>query len=165
MTRRFIFAAAFIAAAALTACGKRAEQAAEPAPSTPEQLRAEALAKSDANTKLQALLEQQRSTALANASANGASYFATNPRFDASWKIVPHTDDYIGPSCPQGSGWAWLSVMQVIGKEVDKKIIWCSTSSASIGCYIEADFKKSPYAAQATKCDPNLPHPLKPIGR
>lgn len=165
MNRRFVFAAALVAAATLAACGKQVEQPAQAAPSTPEQLRNEALAKSEINTKLQALLEQQRSTALANAGANGAAYFATNPRFDASWKIVPHTDDYINPSCPQGSGWAWLSVMQVIGKEVDKKIIWCSTSSASIGCYIEADFKKSPYAAQATKCDPNLPHPLKPISR
>lgn len=157
-----MFAAIVAMTAALAACGAKEQ---EPAPPTPEQLRAEALAKSAENAKLQDLLEQQRATALANAAANGASYFAANPRFDSSWKTVPHTDDYINPSCPQGSGWAWLSVMKVEGKDVEKKIIWCSTSSASVGCYIEADFKKSPYAAQATKCDPNLPHPLKPIAR
>lgn len=165
MNNRLVFIASLVIAAVLAACGKQAERPAEAAPSTPEQLRAEALAKSAENAKLQDLLEQQRSTALANAAANGASYFAANPRFDASWKTVPHTDDYINPSCPQGSGWAWLSVMKVEGKDVEKKIIWCSTSSASVGCYIEADFKKSPYAAQSTKCDPNLPHPLKPLAR
>ena len=154
------FALAALSIFGLAGCGKQ-----EAVPPTVEQQRAEALSKAADNAKLQELLEQQRSIALANASANGANYFASNPRFDASWKVVPHTDDYISPSCPQGSGWAWLSVMQVIGKEVDKKIIWCSTSSASVGCYIDADFKKSPYAAQAAKCDPNLPHPLKPFSR
>lgn len=144
----------------LAACGKE-----EPRPQTADELRAQALADSAKNAKLQDLLEQQRSTALGNVAANAAGYFAANPRFDSSWKIIPHTDDYIAPACPQGSGWAWVSVMKVEGKNVEKNRIYCSTSSSSVGCYIEADFTKSPYAAQATKCDPNLPHPLKPISR
>lgn len=144
----------------LAACGSD-----DPRPPTADEQRAEALANSAKNAKLQELLEQQRSTALSNVSTNAAAYFATNPRFDASWKVVPHTDDYISPACPQGSGWAWVSIMKVEGKNVDKKRIWCSTSSASMGCYIEDDFTKGPYAAQAAKCDPNLPHPLKPISR
>ena len=144
----------------IVACGQDNQR-----PPTTDELRAQALADSAKNSKLQELLEQQRSTALGNVSANAASYFASNPRFDSSWKVIPHTDDYIGPACPQGSGWAWASVMKVEGKNVEKKRIYCSTSSASVGCYIEDDFTKSPYAAQATKCDSNLPHPLKPISR
>ena len=142
----------------LSACGKE-----EAAPPTADQLRAEALANSDKNRKLQDLLEQQRSTALDNALKNAANYFAANPRFDSTWKTIGHTDDQISPSCPQGSGWAWVNVMKVEGKEVQKNKIWCSTSSASLGCYIDADFAKGPNAKVAAACDPNLPHPLKPI--
>ena len=154
------FALATLLVAALAACGQQDQR-----PLTSDEQRAQALADSAKNAKLQDLLEQQRATALGNVAANAAGYFAANPRFDSSWKMVPHTDDYINPSCPQGSGWAWVSVMKVEGKNVEKNRIWCSTSSASVGCYIEADFQKSPYAAQAAKCDPNLPHPLKPISR
>jgi hypothetical protein len=143
----------------VSACSK--EEA--PRPPTAEELRAQALANSEKNAKLQDLLEQQRSTALNNAVSNAANYFASNPRFDASWKTVGHTDDQISPSCPQGSGWAWVSIMKVEGKDVQKKRIWCSTASASVGCYIEDDFLKGPFAKQSTACDANLPHPLKPI--
>lgn len=137
----------------------------EPAVKSSEELRQEALANSEKNRKLQDLLEQQRSTALSNVSVNVANYFANNPRFDSSWKIVAHTDDHINPSCPQGSGWAWASIMKVEGKEIQKNRVWCSTSSLSLGCYIEADFGKSPHSGQATRCNPDLPHPLKPLVR
>lgn len=131
--------------------------------SADEHSRAIALANSSKNAKLQELLEQQRSTAKANALANAQVYFANNPRFDSNFKIVPHTDDYIQPACVQGSGWAWASIMKVEGKVVEKTVIWCSTSSGSVGCFREEDFKKMPQYAQSTKCDPNLPHPLKPL--
>lgn len=163
MKFRFLMAALVMSVATFAGCGKQEVEPAAPAPSTPEQLRNEALARSTENAKVQALLEQQRSTALTNVSVNASTYFAANPRFDNTWKIVPHTDDYISPSCPQGSGWAWVSIMRVVQKEVEKNRIWCSTSSASVGCYIDADFTKSPYYAQASRCDANLPHPLKPI--
>lgn len=155
--KKYALAIAF--AAALTACSEKEA----PRPPSADELRAEALANSEKNRKLQDLLEQQRATALSNSEANARTYFAANPRFDNSWKVVPHTDDYISPACPQGSGWAWVSIMRVVGKDVEKNRVWCSTSSASVGCYIENDFLKSPYSAQSTKCDPNLPHPLKPI--
>lgn len=148
----------------VTACGKREEPVAKPV-QTVEQQRAEALAKSAENAKLQDLLEQQRATALTNATVNASSYFAANPRFDSKWKIMPHTDDQISPACPQGSGWAWVNIMRVEGKEIEKKKLWCSTSSSSLGCYIEDDFTKGPYAHQAQSCDPNLPHPLKPLAK
>lgn len=156
-----IFASLMIALSMLmlTACNN------DPRPPTEDEQRAANLANSGKNAKLQDLLEQQRATAKDNMASNAAGYFATNPRFDSTFKIVPHTDDYINAACPQGSGWARASVMKVEGKEVQKTTIWCSTSSASIGCMIDSDFGKSPYAAQASKCDANLPHPLKPIGK
>ncbi len=150
--------AAALAITTLTACSPEA-----PKPPTVEEQRAEALAKSAENAKLQDLLEQQRSTALNNVQFNVASYFAANPRFDNNWKVIPHTDDQITPACPQGSGWAWANIMKVDGKEVEKKTVWCSTSSASLGCYIEADFVKLPAAKQSKACDSNLPHPLKAL--
>lgn len=160
MKKSLIALAMLAAAMSLSACGDK-----EPAPPSTEQLRATALAKSEDNRKLQDLLEQQRSTALANVQTNVANYFAANPRFDSSYKTIAHTDDYIGPACPQGSGWAWASIMKVEGKQVEKRVVWCSTSSSSLGCFIEDDFKKSPHAGQASKCNPDLPHPLKSITR
>ena len=149
--------------ATLAACGEKQPPATRI--QTADEQRAEHLANAEKNRKLQDLLEQQRATALANVETNARGYFAANPRFDSSWKIVGHTDDYIAPACPQGSGWAWVSIMKVEGKDIQKNRIWCSTSSASIGCYIESDFLKGPYAAQSTKCDANLPHPLKPLAK
>jgi len=140
----------------LAACGKQEQHVA-----TPEEQRATALANSEKNAKLQDLLEQQRSTALSNVTVNSSIYFAANPRFDNTWKKMPHTDDQIGPACPQGSGWAWVNVMHVDGKDVQKMKLWCSTSSQSLGCYTEADFQKGPHAGEPDRCDQNLPHPLK----
>ena len=151
-------AVAALIVSCLPGCSKE-----EPRQATAEEQRNEAVANGEKNQKLQNMLEQQRSVALQNASSNAANYFAANPRFDAGWKTISHTDDYISPSCPQGSGWAWSSMMKVEGKDVQKNRVYCSTSSASVGCFIEADFNKGPYAAQGSKCDPNLPYPLKPF--
>lgn len=98
MKKLSILTVAMIATLGLAACSK------EPASKTADEQRAEALANSDKNAKLQTLLEQQRSVALANATSNAAVYFAANPRFDGNWKKLSHTDDQIGPACPQGSG-------------------------------------------------------------
>ena len=81
---------------ALSACGVKEEPPKRPP--TAEEQRAEHLANAEKNRKLQDLLEQQRATALSNVETNARSYFAANPRFDSSWKIVGHTDDYIGPA-------------------------------------------------------------------
>lgn len=129
-------------------------------PPTIEQQRQANLAKADENRKLQDMLETQRSTALENASKNAATYFQMNPRFDNTWSRIPHTDDQITAACPQGSGWAWVNIMKVEGKDVQKNKIWCSTSSRSLGCYIDADFTKGPHAAEAQGCNANLNYPL-----
>lgn len=153
---RFAIAGLLAAVAILlSACQKAPE-----APPTVEQQRQTNLAKADDNRKLQAMLETQRSVALENASKNAATYFQMNPRFDNTWSRIPHTDDQITEACPQGSGWAWVNIMKVTGKEVEKNKIWCSTSSQSLGCYIDADFQKGPHARTAAGCNTNLNYPL-----
>ena len=148
-----------ISAIAMTACSK--DDPPTPVVKSVEEIRADHLANADKNAKLQDLLENQRSIAAENATKNASTYFAANPRFDASWSKIPHTDDQITSACPQGSGWAWVNIMKVEGKDVDKKTIWCSTSSRSLGCYIESDFVKGPNAGQARTCNADLPYPLK----
>lgn len=154
MKFRFFIAAAILSIATLvTGCGKK----------TDADIRAEATA---ANSLVEAL-EQNRSTALSNVTTNASTYFAANPRFDATWKIMPHTDDYISENCPQGSGWGWVNVMRLDPenpKKVDKHKLYCSTTSSSLGCYIENDFTKMPYFAQSKSCDYKIPSPLKPLG-
>lgn len=151
-------------ALAVSACGKK-----EPEVKSADQQRAERLAASDKNKKLQELLEQQRSTALNNIQFNVATYFSLNPRFQPAtdWNVIPHTDDYIDSACPQGSGWGWANIMNTKLKDEKggptKYKVFCSTSSASLGCYIENDFKTSPHGKNANKCNEDLPHPLKPL--
>lgn len=160
-----ILAAALIAIG-LSACGHKDD---EPKLKSVDEVRAERLANSEKNRKLQELLEQQRSTAMNNIQFNVATYFSVNPRFQpaSDWNIIPHTDDYIDPACPQGSGWGWANIMSTKIKDADGKPtkfkVFCSTSSASLGCYIENDFKSGPHSKKANKCDEDLPHPLKPL--
>jgi predicted small lipoprotein YifL len=164
--------AALLIALALTACGQK-EAPPPPAAAKPTdaELRAERLAKSAENQKLENMLEQNRSTAMANIERNLAGYFAINPRFQPAkdWTTIPHTDDYIDAACPQGSGWGWANIMNT--KLLDEKgqptkhKVFCSTTSASLGCYIENDFKTGPHNKQYGRCNENLPSPLKPISR
>mgnify|MGYP001574746698 CR=1 FL=1 len=97
---------AVLFAVGLAACSK----APTPAPAAPvktaEELRQDNLARSDANSKLQAQLEQQRGNHRANLETALAGYFAISPRFKpaSDWTTIPHNDDYIDESCPQGSG-------------------------------------------------------------
>lgn len=155
-----------VAIAALTACGK--EEVRQP---TDAELRTERLARSEENQKIQNMLEQNRSTAMDNISRNVATYFSLNPRFQpaSDWSVIPHTDDYIDQACPSGSGWGWANIMNTKLKDEKggpvKYKVYCSTSSAALGCYIENDFKAGPHAKEASRCNDNLPSPLKPIAR
>lgn len=155
MKKIFSLLVASVITFGMVACDKAPE-----APPTVEQQRQANLAKAEDNRKLQDMLETQRSTALENASKNAATYFQMNPRFDSTWSRIPHTDDQITAACPQGSGWAWVNIMKVEGKDVQKNKIWCSTSSRSLGCYIDADFVKGPHASEAQGCNANLNYPL-----
>lgn len=106
-------------------------------------------------------LEEARQTAKANSEYNAQLYKAANPRFTAEYSIVSRSDDSQNAQCPQGDGWAELSIMKVEGKAVDKTTLMCSTYSTSVGCYRKDDFDKNPnLVKQNGGCSNEVPFPL-----
>lgn len=106
-------------------------------------------------------LEEARSTAKANAEWNAAQYKAANPRFTADFSIVSRSDTSQTLDCPQGDGWASLSIMKVEGKTVDKTSLRCSTYSSSVGCYREEDFvKDKQLVSEDGACRSAVPYPI-----
>lgn len=106
-------------------------------------------------------LEEARQTAKSNSEFNAQLYKASNPRFTSDFSIISRSDDTQDAKCPQGDGWADLSIMRVQGKEVDKTALVCSTYSASVGCYRKEDFEKTPNLAQQNgRCSADVPYPL-----
>ena len=111
-------------------------------------------------------MEEARQTAKANAEFNAALYKAQNPRFTSDFAIVSRSDDTQSPSCPQGDGWAELSIMRVEGKQVDKTALMCSTFSQSVGCYRKEDFEKNTnLAKQNGSCSSQVPYPIPKIAK
>lgn len=111
-------------------------------------------------------LEEARQIAKANGEFNAAVYKAQNPRFTADYSIVSRSDDTQSPACPQGDGWAELSIMKVEGKTVDKTSLVCSTYSASVGCYRKEDFDKNAnLAKQNGTCNSDVPYPIPRIAK
>lgn len=111
-------------------------------------------------------LEDARAQARANGLWNAKMYVAENPRFD-NHSVVSHGDSSQTPDCPQGDGWATVSIMKVEGKVIEKFVAKCSTVSGTVGCYLEADFKKKPYANEEGSCQPTskVPFPLPKIAK
>lgn len=111
-------------------------------------------------------LEDARNAARANAEYNAAAYRAENPRMQGL-KIVGHGDSTQTASCPQGDGWASLSIMNVDKEKaaVEKYRVKCSTVSAALGCYLESDFNTKPFARQENQCDATLPFPLPKVAK
>lgn len=154
-----------MAVVALSGCGKSEEEVrAQVAAEAASKAAAEAASKA-ASISFQTL-EDNRNTARENALTNAQAYRAENPRFDEGFKIVTHGDSTQSPECPQGDGWATVSIMKVKNKEVEKYKVKCSTVSAALGCYLEDDFTKKPFAREEGKCQPTnkVPFPLPKIG-
>ena len=106
-------------------------------------------------------LEAARQVAKANSEFNAALYKAANPRFTGDYSIIGRSDDTQDSKCPQGDGWAELSIMKVEAKQVDKTVLMCSTYSTSVGCYRKEDFDKLPnLAGQNGNCRQDIPFPL-----
>lgn len=90
-------------------------------------------------------LEAERLTAQLNAEYNAKKWLIKNK---AGFQIVNYTEPTISKDCPQGDGWATVSIM----KEGDKEQLKCSTIVASIGCYLGADFEKNTLFPAGNKC-------------
>lgn len=112
-------------------------------------------------------LEDARNQARSNADYNAAAYRAENPRFDNTFKIVGHGDSTQSPECPQGDGWATLSIMKVDAKMIEKYTLKCSTVSGALGCYLDSDFIKKPFAKDEGNCQSvnKVPFPLPKIAK
>ena len=136
----------------LSACGKVEE------PNAAQKMEAARMVQNQGEAFKQ--LEDSRARARSNAEVNGRAYMAENPRFSDGSKLVSHGDSTQSFECPQGDGWASLSIMKVINKDIEKSKIKCSTASLTLGCYIEDDFQKKPFASEENKCNKNLPYPL-----
>lgn len=106
-------------------------------------------------------LEDARAQARANALYNAQAYRAESPRM-TGFDIVSHGDSTQSPQCPQGDGWASVNLLKVDGKQVEKYSIKCSTVSAALGCYLDADFQKKPFAKEENSCQETnkVPFPL-----
>ncbi len=112
-------------------------------------------------------LETARAQAKSNAEFNAKNYRAENPRF-TDHQIISHGDTSQTPDCPQGDGWASLTIMKVNGKEIEKYPLKCSTVSANLGCYLDVDFKKkATLAGDDGVCQPlnKVPFPLPKIAK
>lgn len=112
-------------------------------------------------------LEDARAQARANGEYNAQLYRAENPRFDGRYKIVAHGDSTQSPTCPQGDGWATNSIMAVDAKALEKYTLKCSTVSQALGCYLDTDFTKKPFASEEGKCQSlsKVPFPLPKLGK
>lgn len=112
-------------------------------------------------------LEDSRSQARSNAEVNARAYARENPRM-AGFDVVGHGDSTQTKACPQGDGWASLSIMKQRDDErdakgrpvIEKYKVKCSTVSANLGCYLDDDFKQKPFAEQENQCNNELPFPL-----
>lgn len=106
-------------------------------------------------------LEEARSTAKANSEFNAQLYRASNPRFTGDFSLVTRSDTSQTAECPQGDGWAAVSIMKVDGKVVDKTALVCSTYSSSVGCYRAEDFAKdAQLTSEDNHCRKEVPYPL-----
>lgn len=109
-------------------------------------------------------LEDNRATAKANSELNAQLYRAANPRFTADFNIVSRSDTTQTKACPQGDGWAELSIMRVNPentKQVDKTVLMCSTYSMSVGCFRKEDFDKDKNLSGTDGvCNRDIPNPL-----
>lgn len=107
-------------------------------------------------------VEEQRKIARENSKLVAFVYRADNKL--ETYEVIPNGDSTISADCPQGDGWASLTLKDVKSGQPDIKLK-CSTVSLGIGCLTEADFRtRQQYQTQDGKCSSEIPFPLPKIG-
>lgn len=131
---------AIAAAVALSACGKKEEAV-------------------SFNT-----LEEAKAAARDNALFNAQRFRQENPAVQ-DWSVVSNGDSSQMPDCPQGDGWATLTLYAP--KAAASRRLKCSTVSGATGCLFDEEFKTKPYAAHDGHCQPVsvVPFPLPKIAK
>lgn len=104
--------------------------------------------------------EMQRDIAKKNSSFNARKFIAENKHFSGA-NIMNRGDSTIGAKCAPGDGWSSIDLVDDRGGVIAK--LKCSTASASLGCWLEDDFKTRSFNSQEKRCNPELPVPLEPI--
>lgn len=109
-----------------------------------------------------ATLEQQRDIVRENTMLNAQLFRSADARL-SNYKIIPNGDSTQSPRCPQGDGWATLTLVDMAIN--DEKTIKCSTYSRSISCVYSQEFTKKSYAADDGKCQSieKVPYPIPKI--
>ena len=109
-------------------------------------------------------LETARTQARENAEFNVRKWRA-DTKVAADLDIMSRGDSTQSPDCPQGDGWGSIKLVDKDGQE--RASLKCSTVSASVGCLLEQDFRKSPYSNDDGTCQPTtkVPHPLPKIAK
>jgi len=105
-------------------------------------------------------LESARKQANENSEFNAQVFRSGHPEF-AGFAIITSADSSQVAECPQGDGWATLSLLGA--DKVTKVPLKCSTVSAGIGCLLDAEFKEKAYASQDGSCNTEVPFPINKI--
>lgn len=110
-------------------------------------------------------LETNRANAKANAEYNAQKFRADAPQF-ANHAIEAQGDSTQSPDCPQGDGWASAKLIDKANPAI-KVGLKCSTVSGAIGCMLDSDFQKKPYAADDGRCQAvdKVPFPIPKVAK
>lgn len=103
-------------------------------------------------------LEQARTQASANATFNAQVFRGTE---HSGWTIISASDSSQTKICPQGDGWATLSLMNP--DKTQTIPIKCSTASLALGCMLDSTFKTKSYNTDDGRCSTEVPFPLPKI--
>jgi hypothetical protein len=111
-----------------------------------------------------ATVEEARGTARENSLFNAQAFRQTSPDF-IGWDIQSRGDSSQTNECPQGDGWATLTL--VSPDKGTKTDIKCSTVSPNIQCMTSAEFKTKQYAVEDGACakTDRVPFPLPKIAK
>lgn len=111
-----------------------------------------------------ATVEEARGTARDNSLFNAQAFRQSSPDY-VGWDIQTRGDSSQTNECPQGDGWATLTL--VSSDKTDKVDIKCSTVSPNIQCMPSSEFKMKPYATEDGTCasTDRVPFPLPKIAK
>ena len=101
-------------------------------------------------------LQTARATARENAEFNARAWRTQAPVY-ADLGLISNGDSSQSAGCPQGDGWASLSLVEKTTGSVRVRLK-CSTVSGAIGCRTDTPPEEG-------RCNASLPHPLPKIAK
>lgn len=103
-------------------------------------------------------LEQARSQASENATFNAQIFRGAE---HSGWAVISASDSSQTKSCPQGDGWATLSLINP--DKTETVSLKCSTASLALGCMLDSTFKTKSFNTDDGHCSTEVPFPLPKI--